>query len=156
VLSFFLDAMEYAVDILCVQEIRTWEKPTRLPRARPHVLGVSNLRGALIPIIDLRKRFGIASLAPGPLTVIVVIRVSLARGNLTCGLLVDAVNKVHDLGPDELKPAPPGEGAIDAEFIHGLTVVAGRMLIVLDPAHLVSASLFPADTAEPTVTTVAA
>jgi purine-binding chemotaxis protein CheW len=156
VLSFFLDGREYAVDILCVQEIRTWEKPTRVPRARPHMLGVSNLRGALIPIIDLRKRFGIPTLAPSPLTVIVVIHVSLPRGNLTCGLVVDAVSKVHDLAPDELKPAPPGEGAIDAEFIRGLTLVAGRMLIVLDPAHLVAASLFPTEGNAPARVTVAA
>jgi purine-binding chemotaxis protein CheW len=137
VLSFSLGAEHYGVDILRVQEIRGWSAVTRIPQAAPHVLGVLNLRGAIVPIIDLRVRFNLARAEFTPLTVIIVLSVRSAAGEREFGLVVDAVSDVVDIAPDNLKDAPSLGSSSAAEFIQGLAIAGERMLILLNVDELI-------------------
>lgn len=140
-LTFQLAGQEYGVDILRVQEIKGWDKPTRVPYSPPHVLGVINLRGAVVPVIDLRTRFGLEPAAYGPTTVVIVARVVTDRGELTAGIVVDAVCEVCNVSPEKLRPAPEMGSAVDADSVRGLAMLEDRMLILLSIDRLVGASL---------------
>ena len=135
VLSFKLGAEEYGIDILKVQEIRGYEAPTRIVGAPPFVRGVLNLRGVVVPIVDLRLRFGLDEKFDAA-TVTVV----LTLGGRTIGAVVDAVSDVLRLAGSQIKPAPEFSGAIDSSYITGLgTVKTGdteRMLILMDIERL--------------------
>lgn len=135
VLTLRLGAEEYAIDILRVQEIRSYEKPTRIANAPPHLLGVTNLRGVIVPIVDLRMRFGLEA-AYDAATVTIVLNV----GARTVGAVVDAVSDVQALTPDQIKPAPDFGGVIDSTQVLGLaTLQQGdreRMLILVDIERL--------------------
>jgi purine-binding chemotaxis protein CheW len=135
VLTFSLGPEGYGVDILRVQEIRGWTPVTRIPELPPHVLGVLDLRGAIVPIIDLRLRFNLAQAQYTPLTVIIVVSVGTSSGAREFGLVVDGVSDVVDI--DALKETPSlGDGAA-ADFIEGLAIVDGRMLIMLNVGELI-------------------
>jgi len=140
-LTFQLAGQCYGVQILQVQEIRGWEKPTRLPHAPAHVLGVVNLRGAVVPILDLRRRFGLGEAVYGRTTVVIVVKVDCARGAVTAGMVVDAVTEVRDISEQDLRPAPPVGSGIDAHFVHGLAMVGDAVLVLLDVAQLVARAL---------------
>src|SRR5471030_799259 len=105
-LTFQLVGQRYGVEILRVQEIKGWEKPTRLPHSPQHVQGVINLRGAVVPILDLRRRFGLGETEYGRTTVVIVVKVDTARGELTAGIVVDAVCEVCNIRPEDLRPPP--------------------------------------------------
>jgi purine-binding chemotaxis protein CheW len=141
-LTFQLAGQEYGIEILRVQEIKGWDKPTRIPHSPEHVLGVINLRGAVVPIVDLRMRFGVEQAPFGPTTVVIVVRVNGERGELTVGIVVDAVCEVCNVAEADLRPPPDVGGAIDADFIKGLAMTDKRMLILLSVDRLISASLF--------------
>src|SRR5580658_5602491 len=94
-LTFMLAGEEYGVDILRVQEIKGWDKVTRIPHTAKFVLGVINLRGAVVPILDLRCRFGLGSSDFGPTTVVIVVRAMTRSGERTVGMVVDAVSEVY-------------------------------------------------------------
>jgi purine-binding chemotaxis protein CheW len=141
-LTFLLAGQEYGIEILRVQEIKGWDKPTRIPHSPEHVLGVINLRGAVVPIVDLRMRFGVEQAPFGPTTVVIVVRVHGERGELTAGIVVDAVCEVCNVTAEELRPPPEVGGAIDSDFIKGLAMTDKRMLILLSVDRLISASLF--------------
>lgn len=141
-LTFLLAGQEYGIEILRVQEIKGWDKPTRIPHSPEHVLGVINLRGAVVPIVDLRMRFGVEQAPFGPTTVVIVVRVNGERGELTVGIVVDAVCEVCNVSEAELRPPPEVGGSIDADFIKGLAMTEKRMLILLSVDRLISASLF--------------
>src|SRR6202167_5780761 len=96
-LTFMLAGEEYGVDILRVQEIKGWDKVTRIPHSPDYVLGVINLRGAVVPIVDLRRRFGLETIAFGPTTVVIVVRVGDERVVRTVGMVVDAVSEVYNV-----------------------------------------------------------
>ena len=130
-LTFLLAGQEYGIDILRVQEIKGWDKPTRIPHSPDHVLGVINLRGAVVPIIDLRMRFGVETAPFGPTTVVIVVRVHGQRGELTVGVVVDAVCEVCNVSESELRPPPDVGGSIDSDFVKGLAMTDKRMLILL-------------------------
>lgn len=132
VLSFHLADEEYAVDILRVQEIRGWGKVTRIPRMPDYVQGVLNLRGAVVPVIDLRLRFGLESIAYGPTTVIIIVSVNGEEKNRDMGIVVDAVSDVYALEPNELKPAPEFGSTLQDHFLKGLISKEEKMIIVLD------------------------
>jgi purine-binding chemotaxis protein CheW len=136
-LAFKLGAEEYGIDILRVQEIRSYEKPTRIAGAPPHVLGVTNLRGVIVPIVDLRCRFGLDAVY-GSDTVTVV----LGLAGRTVGAVVDAVSDVVALTSEQIKPAPAFGGTIDAGHITGIATLgegaSARMLILLDIEELVT------------------
>jgi purine-binding chemotaxis protein CheW len=140
-LSFLLAGQEYGVDILSVQEIKGWDKPTRIPHSPDHVLGVVNLRGAVVPIIDLRRRFGLAPEESGPTTVVIVVRIASAKGEHTAGLVVDAVCEVCNVGPGNLRDAPEVGSAIDGDCVKGLAMLDERMVILLDVKLLVGSCL---------------
>jgi purine-binding chemotaxis protein CheW len=136
-LSFRLGAEDYGIDILRVQEIRGYEAPTRMAGAPEFVRGVLNLRGVIVPIVDLRMRFGIEPRLDA-LTVSVILNVN----GRTVGVVVDSVSDVMELAPAQIKPAPAFGGTLDTEHITGIaTVKTGetqRMIILLDIAQLMA------------------
>jgi purine-binding chemotaxis protein CheW len=137
VLTFCLSEETYGVDILRVQEIRGWSPVTRIPQSPSHMLGVLNLRGSIVPIIDLRIRFSLERAEFTPLTVIIVLSIMTAKGKSEFGLVVDSVSDVVDIGASDLKDAPNLGGRLNADFIQCLATVADRMLILLDVDALV-------------------
>jgi purine-binding chemotaxis protein CheW len=137
-LSFFLADTEYGVDILRVQEIKGWETVTAIPNTPEYVQGVINLRGAIIPIIDLRQRFRMERLDPGPTTAVVVLKVIHDYGSRIMGVVVDAVSDVHDVTDAELRSAPECGSTASSECVKGLATVNRQMLIILDIDQLLN------------------
>ena len=140
-LTFMLAGEEYGVDILRVQEIKGWDKVTRIPRTPDYVLGVINLRGAVVPIVDLRRRFGLETIAFGPTTVIIVMRVVGDRNERTVGVVVDAVSEVYNVDPADTKPPPDVCGSVDTVFVKALATIEEKMLILLDIDRLIGNSI---------------
>lgn len=138
-LSFMLDDEEYAVDILRVQEVRGWTPVTRLPASPEYIKGVLNLRGAIVPVIDLRERFGFETRPYGPTTVVVVVKAVQEDEERIIGLVVDAVAETYHIQPEEIRPAPRLETSIRPDFIAGLATLNERMIVMLDLDHLLSA-----------------
>lgn len=131
-LTFMLAGEEYGVDILRVQEIKGWDNATRIPNTPEYVQGVINLRGTIVPIIDLRMRFGLEKLEYGPTTVVVVLKVESDVKNRTMGIVVDGVSDVYSVTGDELKPTPDFGDDVNAEFVKGLATIDEKMVIMLD------------------------
>src|SRR5690606_20554435 len=127
--------------ILKVQGIQGWDRVTPIPNTPDFILGVINLRGAIVPIVDLRRRFGMPAAEFGPTTVVVVVKVSREHGERTVGLVVDAVSEVCNVGAADRKPAPDFGAAIKTDFVSGLASVDKRMVILLDIDRLVSESV---------------
>ncbi len=146
-LSFVCAGEEYGVDILRVQEIKGWDGVTRVPYSPAYLLGVMNLRGVIVPVIDLRLRFGLARRAADSSTVVVVVRVRGERSERTAGVVVDAVSEVYDIAPGMVQPTPDLSGASHA-CVSGIVTVAGKMVMLLDIDKLV-ASCIEADAATP-------
>ena len=139
-LTFILAGEEYGVDILRVQEIKGWDDVTPIPNTPDYVKGVINLRGAIIPIVDLRQRFGLDELEYGPTTVMIILKVHSAERERIMGVVVDAVSEVYNIDGGELQPPPEFGGVIKTEFLRGLASVEEKMIIVLDIDHLLNAS----------------
>jgi purine-binding chemotaxis protein CheW len=142
VLTFVLGNETYGVDILRVQEIRGWSAVTKIPHAPPHVLGVLNLRGSIVPIVDLRMRFSLDRAEYTTVTVIIVVSViSAAGGRRDFGVVVDGVSDVVDVNTAEVKAAPDlgARGATD--YIRGLVPVAERMVVLLDIDRLIGSDM---------------
>src|SRR5688572_9713282 len=137
VLTFTLGDETYGVDILRVQEIRGWSPVTRIPQSPPHVLGVLNLRGSIVPIVDLRMRFSLERAEYTPLTVIIVLSVESPLGRRDFGLVVDGVSDVIDVPAGDVKAAPELGRQASTEFIAGLAAVSGRMVMLLDIDRLI-------------------
>ncbi|HHC72863.1 MAG TPA: purine-binding chemotaxis protein CheW [Thiotrichales bacterium] len=137
-LSFLLGDEEYAVDILKVQEIKGWSGVTPIPNCADYVKGVINLRGTIVPVVDLRLRFGLPASEYGPLTVVIVLRIVGGGRGRIMGVVVDAVADVHNLPVEELKPPPTFGASVDTEYLRGLATVEERMLILLDIDRLLS------------------
>jgi len=106
VLTFSLGDEVYGVDILRLKEIRGWSPVTRLPHTPGYLLGVLNLRGVVVPVIDLRLRFGLSATQVTPLTVIIVLSLQTAEGQRECGIVVDSVRDVLDIETQAIRPAP--------------------------------------------------
>ena len=135
-LTFVLAGGEYAVDILRVQEIRGWTPVTRIPNTPEYVEGILNMRGAIVPIVDLRMRFGMDRVEYGPTTVIVVLKAYHGGSQRVVGLVVDGVSDVHNLGEDDIKAAPDFGESVRTEFIKGMVTVGEKMAVVLDVDRL--------------------
>jgi purine-binding chemotaxis protein CheW len=132
-LTFFMDEEEYGVDILSVQEIRGWERATSIPNAPSHIRGVINLRGTVVPIVDLRQRFGIAPIEYGPTTVVIVLKVNEAgKGARIVGVIVDAVSDVHNFKVADIQSSPEMADNNNSAYIKGLGSVGENMVILLD------------------------
>src|SRR6201994_2763889 len=119
VLTFVLGNETYGVDILRVQEIRGWSSVTKIPQAPSHVLGVLNLRGSIVPIVDLRLRFELEQVEYTKVTVIIVLSVNSSGGRREVGVVVDGVSDVVDLDPTAMKPAPDIGAAYATDYIRG-------------------------------------
>ena len=127
-LTFRLDQEEYGVEILKVQEIRGYEQPTRIANAPDFIKGVINLRGTIVPIIDMRVRFQCPQIEYNQFTVVIILNLR----DRVVGIVVDSVSDVMELAADAVRPAPDIESAIDSGCILGLGSVGERMLILLD------------------------
>lgn len=137
-LTFIMAEEEYGVDILSVQEIRGWESVTPIPNSPRHIRGVINLRGTIVPIIDLRLQFGMKEIEYGPLTVVIVLKVITESGDRIVGIVVDAVSDVYSLKSDEMKPAPDLGENVNTSYIKGLVNVNETMVILLEIHRLLS------------------
>ncbi|MDE2401451.1 MAG: chemotaxis protein CheW [Burkholderiales bacterium] len=127
-LTFRLGEEEYGIDILKVQEIRGYENPTRIANASNFIKGVVNLRGTIVPIVDLRLRFACACAEYNEFTVTVVLHL----GHRTIGTVVDSVSDVMEIPAEAVRAAPEMNSVVDASFIKGLAQVGERMVILLD------------------------
>lgn len=129
-ISFRIGEQEYCVDIMAVREIRGWAPATPLPQSPPYVRGVINLRGAVLPVIDLANRLGFGVTEPSARNVIIVVRI----GGRVVGLLVDAVSEILTTTPDAIQPTPDVACEAVKRFVKGILAFEGRMIswIVLD------------------------
>lgn len=139
-LTFMLAGEEYGVDILRVQEIKGWNKATPIPNTPDYIQGVMNLRGTIVPIVDLRNRFGLERVDYGITTVVIVLKVMASDGNRTMGIVVDAVSDVYNVSADEIKQTPDFGRSVSVDFIKGLAAVSEKMVIILDIDHLLNSS----------------
>lgn len=135
-LSFTLGDEEYGVDILSVQEIRSWEPVSRIPNVPVYEKGVVNLRGAIVPIIDLRERFNLPHTEYDPLTVVVVLQAKCDGKVRTVGVVVDSVSNVINVDKKTIQSAPEFGAKVSTEFINGLASVNDRMIMLLDVEKL--------------------
>ena len=133
-LSFTLGDEHYGVDILKVQEIRGYENPTRIAHAPAFIKGVTNLRGTIVPIVDMRLRFNCAQAEYNSFTVVIILNLR----ERVVGIVVDSVSDVMELTPEQVRTAPDIESSIDAQCIRGLGSVGDRMLILLDIEKLMA------------------
>ncbi|MDP1674739.1 MAG: chemotaxis protein CheW [Burkholderiales bacterium] len=127
-LTFRLGAEEYGIEILKVQEIRGWEQPTTIANSPDFIKGVINLRGTIVPIVDMRIKFGLDEADYNALTVVIILNVA----NRVVGMVVDAVSDVITLSGEQIRPAPQFGTVLDMQHIVGLGTVENRMLILLD------------------------
>jgi purine-binding chemotaxis protein CheW len=135
-LTFRLGAEEYGIDILRVQEIRSYEEPTRIANAPSFIKGVVNLRGVIVPVVDLRLKLNCASVEYNDFTVVIVLNV---HGRVV-GAVVDSVSDVLELKPQEINAAPEMNTTVDTNYITGIASTAERMLILMDIEALMSSA----------------
>jgi purine-binding chemotaxis protein CheW len=133
-LTFRLDGQEYGIAILKVQEIKGWDKMTPIPNSPPYVKGVLNLRGVIVPVFDLRLRFGLPETVRDAFTVIIVVNI----GGRMAGIVVDAVSDVINVSLEQQCAAPEYEGQQNREFIKGFAQVEDKLLILLDIDRMVN------------------
>jgi purine-binding chemotaxis protein CheW len=133
-LTFRLDGQEYGISILKVQEIKGWDKMTPIPNSPPYVKGVLNLRGVIVPVFDLRLRFGLPETVRDAFTVIIVVNI----GGRMAGIVVDAVSDVINVSLEQQCAAPEYEGQQNREFIKGFAQVEDKLLILLDIDRMVN------------------
>ena len=135
-LTFRLGAEEYGIDILRVQEIRSYEEPTRIANSPHFIKGVVNLRGVIVPVVDLRIKLGCESVEYNGFTVVIVLNV---KGRVV-GAVVDSVSDVLELAKDQINQAPEMSTTVDTTFITGIASVGERMLILMDIESLMSSA----------------
>jgi len=135
-LAFKLGSEEYGIDILRVQEIRSYEVPTRMANTPAFIKGVINLRGVIVPIIDLRLKFNLEQANYDSFTVVIVLNI----GRQVVGIVVDGVSDVITLSPEQLHPVPEFRSTIDSDHVMAIGSVENRMLILLDIEKLMSSS----------------
>ncbi|MEN9435746.1 MAG: hypothetical protein RIR09_401 [Pseudomonadota bacterium] len=135
-LTFRLDQEEYGIDILKVQEIRGYEPPTRVANAPGFIKGVVNLRGTIVPIVDMRLKFNCSKADYNSFTVVIILNL---RTRIV-GIVVDSVSDVMELPPESFRSAPDVDSVIDSGSVLGLGSVGERMLILLDIERLMAGS----------------
>ncbi len=133
-LTFTLGPEEYGIDILKVQEIRGYDAVTRLVNAPPFIKGVINLRGIIVPIIDMRIKFDLGTPSYDQFTVVIILNL----GGRVVGMVVDGVSDVITLSSEQIKPAPDLGAAVDTRYILGLATLDERMVIVMDIEKLMT------------------
>ncbi|MDO8292144.1 MAG: chemotaxis protein CheW [Gallionella sp.] len=135
-LAFKLGNEEYGMDILRVQEIRSYEQPTRMANAPAHVLGVINLRGVIVPVIDMRIKFNLETVNYDTFTVVIVLNI----GKQVVGMVVDGVSDVISLTTEQLRPVPGFSSAIGSDHLLAIGSIQDRMLILLDIEKLMTSA----------------
>jgi len=135
-LAFKLGQEEYGIDIQKVQELRGYDTVTRIANAPAHIKGVINLRGIIVPIIDMRIKFNLDAPSYDEFTVVIMLNMS----NRVMGMVVDSVSDVITLTPEQIRPAPEMGAALDTEYLIGLGTLDQRMLILVDIARLMSSA----------------
>ncbi len=135
-LAFKLGQEEYGINILRVQEIRSYEEPTQIANSPPYIKGVVNLRGVIVPIVDMRMKFNLAQVSYDEFTVVIVLNID----DHVIGMVVDAVSDVINLSPQDMRPVPALNIAINTEHLLAIGSVAERMLILLDIEKLMRSS----------------
>ena len=142
-LTCIMNNEEYGVDILCVQEIRGWEPTTPLPNSPSQIKGVINLRGTIVPIVDLRQCFGLKGIEYTAVTVVIVLKVKTEEGSRVMGIVVDAVSDVYTLSKSDMRTPPDLGNSIDTHFIQGLVTIDKKMIILLDIDKLLTTEDLP-------------
>ncbi|MCL5060393.1 MAG: chemotaxis protein CheW [Candidatus Thermoplasmatota archaeon] len=135
-LAFTLGREEYGIDILRVQEIRGYEPVTRIANAPDFIKGVVNLRGTIIPVVDMRIKFRLGSPTYDQFTVVIVLNIA----GRVVGMVVDSVSDVMTLSPEQVRPAPEIGTVFDTDYLIGLGTIGERMLILVDIDRLMSSS----------------
>jgi purine-binding chemotaxis protein CheW len=135
-LTFTLGEEEYGVEILKVQEIRSYEEPTTIANAPPFLKGVVNLRGVIVPIVDMRIKFGLGKADYNQFTVVIILNVA----HRVVGMVVDGVSDVLTLSAEQIRPAPEFGATLDTKYIIGLGTIDERMLILMDIEKLMTSS----------------
>jgi len=139
-LTFTLAKEEYGVDILRVQEVKGWAPVTKIPRSPDYVQGVLNLRGTIVPVVDLRMRFHLEQIDYTRTTVIVVINIETDAGRRVIGIVADGVSDVINVPVENVKDAPDFGTKVHTDFISGLATVNENMVMLLDIDKLLSAA----------------
>ena len=135
-LAFKLGAEEYGIDILRVQEIRSYEQPTRIANAPSFIRGVVNLRGVVVPIVDMRLKFNLNTANYDAFTVVIVLNIT----NRVVGMVVDAVSDVITLAQDQMRQVPAFHSSLDAEHLLAIGTVDDRMIILVDIEKLMTSA----------------
>jgi purine-binding chemotaxis protein CheW len=138
-LTFIVDGEEYGVDILRVQEIRSWSTPMPIPNAPDYIKGVINIRGDVVAIADLRQRLGLPKLEYGPTTVVVVLRVNFAAAERVMGVIVDAMSDVTSVPLTAIKPPPVFRQSAES-LAKGIVTLESKMITILDVDKIFDAS----------------
>ncbi|MBN1208513.1 MAG: chemotaxis protein CheW [Myxococcaceae bacterium] len=137
-LSFFIAGEEYAIGILQVREIIEYETVTRVPSAPPWIRGVTNLRGSVLPVVDLAMKFGLPPSTINRRSCIVVVEVSFQGEKLVMGVLADAVGQVLDLGPGDVEPVPAFGTSVQADYLAGMGRAGKKFILLLDIDRVLS------------------
>jgi purine-binding chemotaxis protein CheW len=140
-LTFVLGGEEYGLEILKVQEIKGHSSVTRMPNTPPHVKGVTNLRGAVVPIVDLRTKFALPEREYDKFTVFIIVTV----GTKIVGLVVDAVEDVVDIAPEAIQPTPELAMSLGGAYVRGLAQVGDRLIALLEIERIVGADVAALD-----------
>ncbi len=133
-LTFHLDNEEYGVDITQVMEIRGWSETTRLPNTPEYVMGIINLRGVVVPVMDIRRRFGMEPAKISEKSVVII----LSSTERSLGILVDGVSDILEVTSSAIKAPPTVSDSIEADFLQGLVAEEKRMVVILNPEKLFS------------------
>ena len=131
-LTFIVDGEEYGVDILRVQEIRSWSNPMPIPNTPRYIKGVINIRGDVVAIADLRERLGLPKLEYGATTVIVVLRVNVGGNERVMGVIVDAMSDVTNVPQAAIKPPPTFRSSAEGSLAKGIVTLENKMITILD------------------------
>lgn len=140
-LSFLIDDEEYGIEILKVQEIKSWGPYTPLPKSPDYVLGVINLRGAIVPIIDLRCRFGLPPTDYTATTAVIIVRTGEGENARIIGLVVDSVSEVYHLSPDAIQDASDGHSGDKANYVRGFGQIGTKLVILVNLDPIITQSL---------------
>jgi len=135
-LTFMLAQEQYAVDILCVEEIRSWEVPTKIPNAPTYIKGVINMRGIIVPIVDLRLKFNVGQASYHDTTVVIVLTYHDEDSSKTIGFVVDAVSDVLNVEEHDIQSSPAFGGCIQPQYIEGLINVGKNVVTLLNVEYL--------------------
>ena len=135
-ITFTLDSGEYGVDIMAVREIKGWTQTTSIPNAPRFINGVINLRGIIVPIMDLRARFGMEPITPTAMNVVIII----STGTRTTGLLVDGVSDIISVTPDAIRPIPDMGPGMREQMLAGLVALQDRMVSLVSLDFLIGST----------------